>query len=87
MTHDNSFVICMNLDHFRSLLRTETDERKRPTVHQLVAEFEESAVKASHVPIPATLPPTPIAHSAPASKWRPPELSRPARNPSRSGPP
>jgi hypothetical protein len=59
MTHDNPFVIRMNIDRFRSLLRAEADERKRRTIHQLLAEFEESAVEASHVPIRATLPPTP----------------------------
>jgi hypothetical protein len=67
MTHDNPFVIRMNIDRFRSLLRAETDERNRRTVHRLLAEFEESAVEAPHVRIRATLPQTPVEQSVPAA--------------------
>jgi hypothetical protein len=34
------FVIRMNINHFRALLKTETDERKRQVVGRLLAEVE-----------------------------------------------
>lgn len=51
---EDQWLVRRNIAHFRQLLETETDERKRSVLMRLVAEFEAKLVPALATPTDAT---------------------------------
>jgi hypothetical protein len=50
VTHDDPFIVRMNIARFQSLLQAEIDEPTRQIVRQILAEFEAPASKRQAPP-------------------------------------